>query len=144
MNSMYLCIFPKCATIRSEYLYSWYSGNCELQNVYNLLQSKSVCVIRNVLCLQHFRSIRQNLICCLSYFEMLVCFMTLLYIHIFVSLFIVINSICICCIVDQRTLFTNKHWTLLNKKQLTSPISSYNIYLTKLQLYNHLDLWICD
>ena len=30
------------------YLYSWYSGKCGLQNVYNLLQSKGVCVIRKV------------------------------------------------------------------------------------------------
>jgi len=41
-------ICPKCATIRSEYLYNWYSGNCELHNIYNLLQSKNVCVIRKM------------------------------------------------------------------------------------------------
>ena len=136
---MYLCIFPKCATIRSEYLYSWYSGNCELQNVYNLPQSKSVCVIRNVLCLHNFGSIRQNLIWCMSYIEMVVCFMTLLNIHIFVSLLIVINITCSCCIVGRRPLFTNKRWILnycSKEDKFTGDIEQHLIFVCP--LYHNL------
>ena len=86
-----------------------------------------------------FGSIRQNLIRCMSYIEMVVCFMTLLNIHIFVSLLIVIHITCSCCIVGRRPLFTNKRWMLnycSKEDKFTGDIEQHLIFVCP--LYHNL------